>query len=133
MDSAAGSPRVLVVDDDADVLASLERGLRLSGFEVSTAVDGAEALQWKERPTPEPKPGEVRVAIRFEKGSVHLSVSDNGRGLPAGDLAPGADGLANMRERLTQLGGSCRITNLPDGGTEVGFILPIPTSSPNRR
>jgi two-component system response regulator PrrA len=36
---------VLVVDDDPDVLASLERGLRLSGFEVSTAVDGAEALR----------------------------------------------------------------------------------------
>lgn len=43
MDSAA--PRVLVVDDDPDVLSSLERGLRLSGFEVATAVDGAEALR----------------------------------------------------------------------------------------
>ena len=43
MDSAAASPRVLVVDDDPDVLASLERGLRLSGFDVATAVDGAEA------------------------------------------------------------------------------------------
>ena len=40
-----GRLRVLVVDDDPDVLASLERGLRLSGFEVSTAVDGAEALR----------------------------------------------------------------------------------------
>src|SRR6201998_4811483 len=45
MDSGVTSPRVLVVDDDSDVLASLERGLRLSGFEVSTAVDGAEALR----------------------------------------------------------------------------------------
>ena len=36
---------VLVVDDDDDVLASLERGLRLSGFDVSTAKDGAEALR----------------------------------------------------------------------------------------
>jgi two-component system response regulator PrrA len=34
-----------VVDDDPDVLASLERGLRLSGFDVTTAVDGAEALR----------------------------------------------------------------------------------------
>jgi two-component system response regulator PrrA len=40
-----GSPRVLVMDDDADVLASLERGLRLSGFDVATAKDGAEALR----------------------------------------------------------------------------------------
>ena len=45
MDSSSASPRVLVVDDDPDVLASLERGLRLSGFEVATAVDGAEALR----------------------------------------------------------------------------------------
>jgi two-component system response regulator PrrA len=45
MDTGVTSPRVLVVDDDSDVLASLERGLRLSGFEVSTAVDGAEALR----------------------------------------------------------------------------------------
>src|ERR1700746_4236631 len=45
MDTSVSSPRVVVVDDDSDVLASLERGLRLSGFEVSTAVDGAEALR----------------------------------------------------------------------------------------
>ncbi len=36
---------VLVVDDDPDVLASLERGLRLSGFTVLTASDGAVALR----------------------------------------------------------------------------------------
>lgn len=35
---------VLVVDDDPDVLSSLERGLRLSGFTVLTAQDGATAL-----------------------------------------------------------------------------------------
>lgn len=39
------TPTVLVVDDDADVLTSLERGLRLSGFTVLTAVDGAHALR----------------------------------------------------------------------------------------
>ncbi|KIQ13794.1 two-component system response regulator [Rhodococcus sp. Leaf7] len=35
---------VLVVDDDVDVLGSIERGLRLSGFTVITARDGASAL-----------------------------------------------------------------------------------------
>ncbi|WP_072751543.1 response regulator transcription factor [Rhodococcus maanshanensis] len=35
---------VLVVDDDEDVLVSLRRGLRLSGFTILTASDGAEAL-----------------------------------------------------------------------------------------
>ncbi|MGC0362589.1 two-component system response regulator PrrA [Rhodococcus sp. 27YEA15] len=39
------TPTILVVDDDSDVLTSLERGLRLSGFTVLTAVDGADALR----------------------------------------------------------------------------------------
>ncbi len=39
------NPRILVVDDDARVLESIARGLRLSGFEVETATDGASALQ----------------------------------------------------------------------------------------
>ncbi|GAA1173235.1 two-component system response regulator PrrA [Kitasatospora gansuensis] len=37
--------RVLVVDDDAAIRRSLERGLRLSGFTVRTAESGAEALR----------------------------------------------------------------------------------------
>ncbi|MBC7302830.1 MAG: response regulator transcription factor [Nocardia sp.] len=36
---------VLVVDDDEDVLASVERGLRLSGFRVLVARDGGAALR----------------------------------------------------------------------------------------
>lgn len=47
------SATVLVVDDDADVLASLERGLRLSGFTVITAPDGAVALDLVEARRPD--------------------------------------------------------------------------------
>ncbi|MGV9413333.1 response regulator transcription factor [Nocardia sp. NPDC003693] len=45
MVGAVTSPLILVVDDDARVLASVARGLRVSGFEVETATDGAAALQ----------------------------------------------------------------------------------------
>lgn len=38
-------PRILIVDDDARVLTSVARGLRMSGFEVETAADGAAALR----------------------------------------------------------------------------------------
>ncbi|MBF6356019.1 response regulator transcription factor [Nocardia higoensis] len=43
--SAIPPPTVLVVDDDEDVLVSVERGLRLSGFHVLVARDGAAALR----------------------------------------------------------------------------------------
>ncbi|MFE3545865.1 response regulator transcription factor [Nocardia sp. NPDC059177] len=36
--------QILVVDDEVRVLASLRRGLELSGFDVITAADGAQAL-----------------------------------------------------------------------------------------
>ncbi|PWI41924.1 response regulator transcription factor [Streptomyces sp. ICBB 8177] len=39
------SGRVLVVDDDAAILRSLGRGLRLAGYAVSLAPDGATALE----------------------------------------------------------------------------------------
>ncbi|MDH6678478.1 two-component system response regulator PrrA [Rhodococcus sp. LBL1] len=45
MGRVTDSARILVVDDDAKVLASLERGLRLSGFDIETATDGASALR----------------------------------------------------------------------------------------
>jgi two-component system response regulator PrrA len=41
---SVSSPVVLVVDDDLSILAALERGLRLEGFEVTTAADGDRAL-----------------------------------------------------------------------------------------
>ncbi|APE33137.1 DNA-binding response regulator [Nocardia mangyaensis] len=45
MTERSAASTVLVVDDDEDVLASVERGLRLSGFRVLVARDGAAALR----------------------------------------------------------------------------------------
>lgn len=44
IDRVTDNARILLVDDDPAVLASVSRGLRLSGFEVETASDGAAAL-----------------------------------------------------------------------------------------
>jgi two-component system response regulator PrrA len=81
MDSSAASPRVLVVDDDPDVLASLERGLRLSGFDVATAVDGAEALRSATETRPDAiVDNDVPVCVL----SARSSVDDRVAGLEAG-------------------------------------------------
>ncbi|MEU0599055.1 response regulator transcription factor [Streptomyces sp. NPDC006393] len=45
MSDAGRAGDVLVVDDDAAIRRSLERGLRLSGFAVRSALGGAEALE----------------------------------------------------------------------------------------
>ncbi len=41
--SRRSRPRVLVVDDDADIRKSLQRGLDLAGFDVEIAADSRRA------------------------------------------------------------------------------------------
>ncbi|WP_173842175.1 GAF domain-containing protein [Mycobacterium terramassiliense] len=61
---------------------------------------------------------EVDVADMFV-----LDVSDNGRGIPAGNSR--SSGLANMKYRAEQLGGTCEITCPPEGGTRVHWVAPL--------
>ena len=59
---------------------------------------------------------------------LELEVSDDGRGLGCPEEAGGAPGLGftSMRERATELGGTCLIETLPTGGTRVFARLPYP-------
>ena len=63
----------------------------------------------------------VRVAV--DGGELTLTVTDDGAGLPA-DPEPGV-GLASMRERAEETGGSCTVGPGPDGGTRVTARLPV--------
>ncbi|MFF8402134.1 response regulator transcription factor [Streptomyces sp. NPDC014846] len=81
MADTAGSGTVLVVDDDAAIRRSLERGLRLNGFDVRTAADGTEALHAIRDAPPDvlvldvsmPGPSGIEVCTRLR---------DEGRDLP---------------------------------------------------
>ncbi|KUN80315.1 two-component system response regulator [Streptomyces bungoensis] len=53
MEDTTGPGAVLVVDDDAAIRRSLERGLALDGFAVRTAADGPEALAAIRRTPPD--------------------------------------------------------------------------------
>jgi signal transduction histidine kinase len=68
---------------------------------------------------------EVRLGVRFEKGCLQLSVSDNGGGLPAPARDAGMDGVANMRARVEKLGGRFEMTSAAGRGTVVRFTVPI--------
>ena len=52
-----------------------------------------------------------------------LNVIDDGCGIPAGNTRH--SGLANMKRRAEQLGGTCEITRPPEGGTRVHWVAPL--------
>ena len=61
---------------------------------------------------------EVSVADMFV-----LDISDNGCGIPVDNSRN--SGLANMKYRAEQLGGTCEITNPPEGGARVHWVAPL--------
>lgn len=68
---------------------------------------------------------ELRLSISMPGSLLCIQIDDNGHGFTEGDAAPGAIGLQNMRKRLSQMGGSTSISQLPEGGTRVEFRLPL--------
>jgi signal transduction histidine kinase len=52
-----------------------------------------------------------------------LEIGDDGHGFPP--LQRSGIGLTSMRERAEELGGSCTITSVPDGGARVLVCLPL--------
>jgi two-component system NarL family sensor kinase len=64
-----------------------------------------------------------QVSISKTKDHLQVEISDDGLGLPQ-DVQPGV-GLNSMRERAAELGGTCLIEALPQGGTRVLASLPI--------
>ena len=78
---------------------------------------------------------EVRLEISLEGKDFKLAVQDNGVGFPGGcdglvkdghDPGPvrrgrRGNGLLNMRKRLHDIGGSCRMCDAPGGGAKIEF------------
>ncbi len=64
-----------------------------------------------------------RVSLSTAGRQLQLEVRDDGQGLPA-EIQPGV-GLSSMRERAAELGGTCQIEALPEGGTRVLARLPL--------
>jgi signal transduction histidine kinase len=52
-----------------------------------------------------------------------VDIIDNGCGIPIDN--PRFSGLANMKHRAEQLGGSCEISTPPEGGTRVHWTAPL--------
>jgi len=62
------------------------------------------------------------ITVAIEGGTLTLEITDDGRGI--GPVRRHGVGLASMRERATELGGTCVVEDRPGGGTRVRVELP---------
>ena len=74
----------------------------------------------------------TEVWLRINPGPRELSISieDNGRGFDRPPEDAWADGLRNLRQRLAEIGGECRITSQVNQGTTIAVQLPLPPINP---
>jgi ligand-binding sensor domain-containing protein/signal transduction histidine kinase len=75
---------------------------------------------------------QARVVMTCVDSTFTVCVEDNGKGFqlapPPGrgpDSGGTADGLRNMRHRLEDVGGGCRIESAPGRGTTIWFVIPL--------
>jgi len=65
---------------------------------------------------------EIAVRVVWAERELTVSIQDNGCGF-SGDSAPVGHGLANMKRRLAELGGSCAVHSEAGRGTTVELRL----------
>lgn len=74
----------------------------------------------------------VKVAMAVKAREFELSIIDNGRGFDAPTLIAangearggrGGNGLRNMRQRLTSIGGQCVISSKPGAGSTIAMAI----------
>ncbi|MEU4420222.1 sensor histidine kinase [Actinoplanes sp. NPDC024001] len=64
------------------------------------------------------------VTVRAGAGTVHVEVTDDGRGRQPSRKRRGGQGLIGMRERVTMYGGSLATDTRPEGGFQVTAAIP---------
>jgi signal transduction histidine kinase len=77
---------------------------------------------------------EVFVELKLQPHEFVFVIKDNGSGFTLGTGATpdqerlsSGHGLNNLEKRMKKLGGTCRITSLPNKGTTIEFFVPINT------
>jgi signal transduction histidine kinase/ligand-binding sensor domain-containing protein len=70
----------------------------------------------------------IQAEVSYQSGALHLSVSDDGRGIDEGVLRAGYRsghwGLPGMRERAAKMRGDLRVGRWKDGGTQIDLQVP---------
>jgi signal transduction histidine kinase len=77
----------------------------------------------------------VTIDVRHDQSGLALEIADDGIGLGDTEIRhPGHHGLANMRQRATQVGGYLEVTSAEPTGTRIVVRVPEepPAESPDR-
>jgi len=67
----------------------------------------------------------VLLKATLEANLLRIEVTDDGCGFEENSLREGSDGLLNIRERISELNGSCEVRSSPGAGTQIRIELPI--------
>src|SRR5580698_1584399 len=67
----------------------------------------------------------VTIFLRAENGNIHLTLSDNGRGLAQTPPDHTGMGLTGMRARARSAGGDCTISSTTGGGVTIDVTAPM--------
>ncbi len=73
-------------------------------------------------------PATAHVQLHYEPERLTVSVGDDGQAGPSVDTAPTGRGLAGLRQRTVELGGSFAAGTESDGGWRVCATLPTPAA-----
>lgn len=65
----------------------------------------------------------VWVSVDASDGQLSMTVDDDGCGIS--DRTPHGNGLANLKARASLLGGECKMSERPGGGTRVQWSVPL--------
>lgn len=68
---------------------------------------------------------EVRVRYEPSARGFTLTVMDDGCGFDPDKTSSLGNGLSNMRQRLSDIGGECRIDSSPGNGTRISFVVEV--------
>lgn len=70
-------------------------------------------------------PSTVTLRIVVEDTRFIVEIQDDGKGFDVAAALASGRGVANMRERMAQIGAEAQITSTPSAGTSIRFIIPI--------
>jgi len=73
---------------------------------------------------------ELLLKIQWQNGTLVVIIQDNGRGFDPAAAKSERNGLTNMAQRMSEVGGCCRVTSQPGHGCRVEFSIPLKQRHP---